>query len=124
MADEHREQSGSGGSGLISRTIRVTPETLTRKAVDLDTNASDVMLLTTHMTEKALELTGRMRRSPVCFCDQIQNSAGYHQSIYAASAETCLESENHRRPVRSCGNRGERFIQRAPGQYFLIPGSS
>ncbi len=60
MADEHREQSGSGGSGLISRTIRVTPETLTRKAVDLDTNASDVMLLTTHMTEKALELTGRI----------------------------------------------------------------
>ena len=60
MADEHREQSGSEGSGLISRTIRVTPETLTRKAVDLDTNASDVMLLTTHMTEKALELTGRI----------------------------------------------------------------
>ena len=60
MAYEHREQSVAGGSGLTSRTIRVTPETLTRKAGDLDTNASDVMLLTTQMTERALELTGRI----------------------------------------------------------------
>lgn len=60
MADEHREQGASRGSGLISRTIRVTPETLSRKAGDLDANAADVKRLTTQMTEKALMLTGRI----------------------------------------------------------------
>lgn len=60
MADEHKEQSGSGGSGLISRTIRVTPETLRQKAGELDTNATDVRNLTAQMTERAMELTGRI----------------------------------------------------------------
>lgn len=60
MADEHREQEASGGSGLISRTIRVTPETLKQKAGELDTNAADVKSLTTQMTQKAMAMTGRI----------------------------------------------------------------
>ena len=60
MTDTNRNQSGTEGAGLSGRTIRVTPETLGRKAGELDANASDVRLLTANMTQKVQELTGRI----------------------------------------------------------------
>ena len=60
MADEYMERGGTGGSGLTGTTIRVTPETLTQKAGELHTNAAEIRLLAANMTQKALELTGRI----------------------------------------------------------------